>query len=45
MVSSDGGVQSEIEARIKDASKIMRGKQGEGAGLYLAEESWLGELS
>ena len=32
MVSSDGGMQSEIEARIEDAS--MRGKQGEGSGLY-----------
>ena len=34
MVSSDGGMQSEIEARIEDASKIMREKQVEGAGLY-----------
>ena len=34
MVSSDGGMQSEIDARIEDASMIMRGKQGEGAGLY-----------
>ena len=34
MVSCDGGMQSEIEARIEDASVLMRGKQGEGAGLY-----------
>ena len=34
MVSSDGGMQSEIEARIEDASKIMSGKQEEGTGLY-----------
>ena len=34
MVSCDGAMQSEIEARIEDASKIMSGKQGEGAGLY-----------
>ena len=34
MVSSDGGMQSEDEARIEDASKIMSGKQGKGIGLY-----------